>query len=183
MPDAFRRRHDRTVLVPGWNRECSARTAGDPGATLASTGKPPIWVDEMNLRSESTGVKRCVQVRGSSLSATHTVPPFSDSVMLPGFRVPSYTSGVYLRDPLFATAVRVAVDMGYRLVAYEESAPAPARDHSFRARRQAENLRDRSRAYPGSHHIRRHCHRAYAGRRVLRCVRFLAADAAHGWAS
>ena len=68
---------------------------------------------------------------------------FTDSVMLPGFRVPTYTSGVYLRDPVYAAAVRTAIDMGYRLIAYEETVRAPAGDNSFRDRRQAENIQER----------------------------------------
>ncbi len=68
---------------------------------------------------------------------------FSDSVMLSGFRGPTYTSGVYLRDPVFATAIRTAIDMGYRLVAYEETARGPDGDDSFRDRRQAENIQAR----------------------------------------
>jgi hypothetical protein len=68
---------------------------------------------------------------------------FTDSVLVPGFRFPTFTSGVYLRDPVYASAVRTAVDLGYRLVPYEETARAPAGDASFRDRRQAENIHAR----------------------------------------
>jgi hypothetical protein len=68
---------------------------------------------------------------------------FAESVMAPDFRVPTFPSGVYLRDPVYADAVRVARDMGYRLVAYQESGAAPSGDASFGDRRQAENLQAR----------------------------------------
>jgi hypothetical protein len=68
---------------------------------------------------------------------------FTDSVALPGFRYPTFSSGVYLRDPVYASAVRTAVDLGYRLIAYEETQRAPAGDASFRDRRQAENIQAR----------------------------------------
>lgn len=44
---------------------------------------------------------------------------------------------------MYATAVRTALDIGYRLIAYEEAATAPSGDNSFRDRRQAENLQAR----------------------------------------
>ncbi len=68
---------------------------------------------------------------------------FTDSVALPGFKVPTFTSGVYLRDPVYANAIRTAVDLGYSLIAYEETGSAPSGDHSFRDRRQAENIHAR----------------------------------------
>lgn len=68
---------------------------------------------------------------------------FTDSVMAAEFKVPTFASGVYLRDPVYATAVRTAIDLGYQLVAYEEMRRAPAGDESFRDRRQAENIQAR----------------------------------------
>jgi hypothetical protein len=68
---------------------------------------------------------------------------FSDEVMEPGFQVPRYVSGYYVMDPVFASAVRTARSLGYRLVAYDTAERGPAGDASFRDRTQAENLQKR----------------------------------------
>jgi hypothetical protein len=62
-------------------------------------------------------------------------------VMQTGFRVPDYRSGYYVMDPVFASAVRTATRLGYRLVAYDTTERGPPDDGSFRDRRQAENLK------------------------------------------
>lgn len=54
-------------------------------------------------------------------------------------REPDYQTGYYIRDPVFASAIRTALDLGYRLVSYdtrEQRADSP----SFRDVRQAENI-------------------------------------------
>jgi hypothetical protein len=69
---------------------------------------------------------------------------FTDKVMSPDFRSPDYQSGYYLLDPVFASAVRVAKDMGYKLVAYDTKERGPSGDASFRDRTQAENIKART---------------------------------------
>jgi hypothetical protein len=68
---------------------------------------------------------------------------FADEVMRPGFKHPDYQSGYYLLDPVFASAVRVAQDMGYKLIAYDTKERGPSGDASFRDRTQAENIKAR----------------------------------------
>jgi hypothetical protein len=69
---------------------------------------------------------------------------FEDKVMSPDFRSPDYQSGYYLLDPVFASAVRVAKDMGYKLIAYDTKERGPSGDESFRDRKQAENIKART---------------------------------------
>lgn len=68
---------------------------------------------------------------------------FTDKVVNPDFRYPDYQSGYYLLDPVFATAVRAAKDMGYKLIAYDTEERGPNGDQSFRDRTQAENIKAR----------------------------------------
>ncbi|HEV2706269.1 MAG TPA: hypothetical protein VGV59_10120 [Pyrinomonadaceae bacterium] len=68
---------------------------------------------------------------------------FTDKVMSPDFRYPDYQSGYYLLDPVFASAVRVAKDIGYNLIAYDTKERGPSGDASFRDRTQAENIKAR----------------------------------------
>ncbi len=99
-----------------------------------------IWGEEHHMpqtRSLYEPMLRRLRDLGYRYLAAET---FTDSVMSPGFGAPTFSSGVYLRDPVYANAVRTAVDLGYQLVAYEEEARGPSGDHSFRDRRQAENL-------------------------------------------
>jgi hypothetical protein len=65
---------------------------------------------------------------------------FDDAVMEPGWGGPDFRSGYYLMDPVYASAVRVARQLGYTLVAYDTSERSPPGDGSLRDRRQAENL-------------------------------------------
>ena len=69
---------------------------------------------------------------------------FTDQVMSADFRYPDYQSGYYLLDPVFATAVRVAKDLGYKLIAYDTKERGPSGDASFRDRTQAENIKART---------------------------------------
>ena len=68
---------------------------------------------------------------------------FADDVMSPDFKYPNYQSGYYTRDPVFANAVRLAKELGYKLVAYDTKERGPAGDASFRDRTQAENIKAR----------------------------------------
>src|SRR5437773_2317049 len=69
---------------------------------------------------------------------------FTDQVMRPDFRWPDYQSGYYVRDPVFASAVRMAKSMGYKLISYDTSERGPSGDASFRDRKQAENIKART---------------------------------------
>lgn len=68
---------------------------------------------------------------------------FTDRVMEPSFHYPDYFSGYYLRDPVFSSAVRVAKQIGYKLIAYDTSERGPDTDNSFRDRTQAANIKAR----------------------------------------
>lgn len=69
---------------------------------------------------------------------------FTEHVMKPDFKYPDHESGYYVRDPVFASAVRVAKDLGYKLIAYDTQERGPAGDASFRDRTQAENIKART---------------------------------------
>jgi hypothetical protein len=66
---------------------------------------------------------------------------FDPAVMDESFRVPDYHTGYYTMDPVFASAVRTARQLGYHLVAYDTSERGPPGDGSFRDRTQAQNLK------------------------------------------
>ena len=68
---------------------------------------------------------------------------FSERVMDAEFARPDYRSGYYLMDPVYSSAVRVALQLGYRLVAYDTAERSPTGEVGFRDRRQAENLVER----------------------------------------
>ncbi|MEX2244520.1 MAG: hypothetical protein WD716_11815 [Fimbriimonadaceae bacterium] len=68
---------------------------------------------------------------------------FADEVSDEGFKSPGYKSGFYLRDPIYASAVRTALKLGYRLVPYDTSEQGPRDDASFRDRKQAMNIKER----------------------------------------
>lgn len=102
-----------------------------------------IWGEEHHLpqtRSLYEPMLRLLWKQGYRYLAAET---FSDSVTATRSRFPTFAWGVYSRDPVYASAVRVAIDLGYRLIAYEEQGRAPNGDGSFRDRRQAENLQSR----------------------------------------
>jgi hypothetical protein len=102
-----------------------------------------IWGEEHHLpqtRSLYEAALRALWKQGYRYLAAET---FDDSVMAPEFNCPLYQSGYYLRDPIFATAVRVARELGYKLIAYDTTARGPAGDLSFRDRTQAANLKAR----------------------------------------
>jgi len=66
---------------------------------------------------------------------------FTEKVMKPDFKYPENDTGFYTRDPVFASAVRVAKDLGYKLIAYDTEERGPAGDQSFRDRTQGENIK------------------------------------------
>jgi len=63
---------------------------------------------------------------------------FADELMNADFSYPDYQSGFYLRDPVFASAIRTARRLGYKLIAYETQERGPRTNGSFRDRKQAE---------------------------------------------
>jgi len=69
---------------------------------------------------------------------------FEDKVMSPDFKYPDYQSGYYVLDPVFASAIRVARDLGYKLIAYDTKERGPSGDSSFRDRTQGENIKRRT---------------------------------------
>ncbi len=99
-----------------------------------------IWGEEHHLPQTRSLYEQLLQVlwnQGYHYLAAET---FDSSVMDTTFHAPSYQSGYYLRDPVFATAVRKAIALGYVLVAYDTREVGPPDDASFRDRTQAENL-------------------------------------------
>ena len=78
-----------------------------------------IWGEEHHLpqtRSLYEALLRLLWKQGYRYLAAET---FDDQVMNPEFKYPDYRSGFYTMDPVYASAVRRAKDLGYRLIAYE----------------------------------------------------------------
>jgi len=100
-----------------------------------------IWAEEHHLpqtRSLFEPLLRRLWQQGYRYLAAEA---FADQVMHPEFKYPDYKSGYYLKDPVFAAAVRTAKQLGYRLIAYDTSARGPEGDRSFRDRTQAANIK------------------------------------------
>lgn len=102
-----------------------------------------IWGEEHHLpqtRALYEPVLRMLWEQGYRYLAAET---FTDVVMDEAFRAPDYHAGYYLRDPVFAAAVRTAKALGYRLVAYDTKERGEAGDTSFRDRTQAHHIKQR----------------------------------------
>jgi hypothetical protein len=102
-----------------------------------------IYGEEHHLpqtRSLYEALLRALRREGYRYLAAET---FEDEVMSPGFRYATYGTGVYTKDPVYASAVRTALKLGYELVAYEARGDFPAGDQNYRDRTQAENLKAR----------------------------------------
>ena len=100
-----------------------------------------IWGEEHHLpqsRSLYEPLLRVLWHQGYRYLAAET---FEDEVMGPEFKYPDYKSGYYLRDPIFASAVRTAKNLGYKLTAYEARERGPSGDASYRDRTQAEKIK------------------------------------------
>ena len=69
---------------------------------------------------------------------------FDDEVMSTHLGYPTYATGLYTLDPIYASAFRTAREMGYKLVAYDTKERGPNGDQSFRDRTQAENIKKRT---------------------------------------
>jgi hypothetical protein len=132
-----RQARDEVPLPPGH----VARAAMDEIARAAATTRLVVFGEEHHLpqtRSLYEPMLRALRDRGYRYLAAET---FTASVMEPGFTVPSYRTGYYTMDPVFAGAVRTAKQLGYTLIAYDTTESGPAGDASFRDRTQAENLK------------------------------------------
>ena len=102
-----------------------------------------IFGEEHHLpqtRSLYESLLRLLWAQGYRYLAAET---FADPVMSDEFKYPDFQSGYYTLDPVFASAVRTAKDLGYKLIAYETTERGPAGDSSFRDRTQAENIKNR----------------------------------------
>ena len=102
-----------------------------------------IWGEEHHLpqtRSLYEALLRTLWQQGYRYLAAET---FADQLMNQEFKYPDYQSGFYLRDPVFASAIRTARSLGYKLIAYETQERGPTGDGSFRDRKQAENIKAR----------------------------------------
>jgi hypothetical protein len=131
----------------GIERSAAAIPAGfapqralDVIARAAGSTRAIIWAEEHHLpqtRSLLEPMLKLLRDRGYRYFAAEA---FTDEVASPGFAHPDYRSGYYVRDPVFAAAIRVARELGYRLVAYESTGRGPANEPGFRDRTQAENL-------------------------------------------
>jgi hypothetical protein len=102
-----------------------------------------IWAEEHHLpqtRSLYEELLKRLRKQGYRYLAAET---FADEVTDSDFKYPDYESGYYTRDPVFSSAVRSALKLGYKLIAYDTSERGPAGDASFRDRKQAFNLKER----------------------------------------
>jgi hypothetical protein len=101
-----------------------------------------IWGEEHHLpqtRSLYEAMLRALWEQGYRYLGAEA---FEDTDMS-RFQGPDYRSGYYLRDPIFASAVRTAQELGYVLVSYDTRERGPDGDDSFRDRTQAHNLVER----------------------------------------
>lgn len=102
-----------------------------------------IWGEEHHMpqtRSLYEVLLRTLWQQGYRYLAAET---FADQLMNAEFKHPDYQSGFYLQDPVFASAIRTARSLGYKLIAYETEVRGPTGDDSFRDRTQAENIKAR----------------------------------------
>jgi hypothetical protein len=100
-----------------------------------------IWGEEHHLpqtRSLYEPILRALGRQGYRYLAAET---FTDDVMQVGYRQPDFGSGYYLRDPVYAEAVRTALELGFELIAYDTTQRGPDGDGSFRDRTQAEKIK------------------------------------------
>lgn len=112
-------------------------------AEQASSTQIVIWAEEHHLpqtRSLYEPLLKALWTQGYRYLAAET---FVDDMASDSDSPPDYGSGYYLRDPVFAHAVRVAQELGYALVPYDTKESGELGDTSFRDRRQAENIHDR----------------------------------------
>src|SRR5712671_4022528 len=103
-------------------------------------GVPLAGVQAMSLpmtRSLYEPLLRELWQRGYRYLAAET---FTPAVMTPAWKGPGYDTGYYIQDPVYASAVRTARQLGYQLIAYDTAERGPQGDGSFRDRTQAQTL-------------------------------------------
>ena len=99
-----------------------------------------IWGEEHHLpqtRALYASILRSLWDQGYRYLAAEA---FEDAVMDEDFLYPDYRSGYYLRDPVFASAIRTAKELGYTLIAYDTKERGGA---GFRDKTQAQNIKAR----------------------------------------
>jgi len=119
------------------------RRALDVIAAAADATRAVIFAEEHHLpqtRSLLEALLRTLWDHGYRFFAAEA---FTDHVASADFAFPDQRSGYYVRDPVFASAIRTARRLGYQLVAYDTEARGAPDDPSFRDRTQAENLKAR----------------------------------------
>ncbi len=102
-----------------------------------------IWGEEHHLpqtRSLYEALLHLLWQQGYRYLSAET---FADELMTAEIKYPDYQAGYYLRDPVFAQAIRTAKSLGYKLIAYDTKERGPSADSSFRDRTQAENIKAR----------------------------------------
>lgn len=143
----------RAMSLPNYRTKPAKDTAipegFEPAAALdvvereAQKTRIVIWAEEHHLpqtRSLFEPLLHRLWKQGYRYLAAET---FADEVMGAEFKYPGYRSGYYLKDPVFAAAIRTAKQLGYRLIAYDTSERGPEGDRSFRDRTQAANIKAR----------------------------------------
>lgn len=136
---ALRRDHQ-TVDVSIFDTH-EPRTAIDVICQLGEETRIVIWGEEHHLsqtRSLYEAMLRELWRRGYRYLAAEV---FTHEVMEEGFQSPDYKSGYYMMDPVYASAVRTAVRLGYQLIAYDTNERGSDEDSGFRDRKQAENIK------------------------------------------
>jgi hypothetical protein len=123
--------------------EYEARDAVDVIAAMAKGTRLVIYGEEHHLPQTRSVYERLLRELWGQGYRYLAAEAFTDEVMSPDFTCPRYTSGYYVMDPVFASAVRAAQRLGYRLVAYDTAERGPEGDDSFRDRTQAENIKKR----------------------------------------
>jgi hypothetical protein len=108
----------------------------DVMAEEAKTHNIIIWGEEHHLpqtRSLYSAMLSRLWQLGFRYLAAETFTPEVES---PDFKNPGYNSGYYLMDPVFASAVRDALKLGYKLIAYDNN-------EKERDKKQAENIKSK----------------------------------------
>jgi hypothetical protein len=133
-------RADKQTMIPN---SFKAENAVEVIEREAQKTRIVIWAEEHHLpqtRSLYEELLKRLWKQGYRYLAAET---FSDGVMKPDHKYPNYNSGYYTRDPVFASAVRTAKRLGYRLISYDTAERGEPNDASFRDRKQAENIKER----------------------------------------
>ncbi|MDQ4123154.1 MAG: hypothetical protein M3209_17090 [Acidobacteriota bacterium] len=139
----------------------SLRTTGKGGnlTTIPESFKPEKAVDVIEREAQKTRI--VIRAEEHHLPQTRSLyeqllkrlwkhgyrylaaETFTDNVMRSGFKYPDYKTGYYTRDPVYASAVRTAIKLGYKLIAYDTTERGSADNQSFRDQKQAINIKER----------------------------------------